>query len=141
MRLVIDASVAVKWFVEEENSDFAGHLLESDHDLYAPRLMASEIGNALWRKVQNGELEFSLAGAKAASISELAVRWTDDEEVCPDALRFALALKRPMYDCVYLALAHRLGATLVTADIRFVNALMDTEHGGTVVSLESFARQ
>ena len=41
-----------------------------------------------------------------------------------------------MYDCVYLALAHRLGATLVTADVRFVNALAETEHGAAVVGLE-----
>ena len=36
-----------------------------------------------------------------------------------------------------LRLAHRLGATLVTADVRFVNALAETEHGAAVVALDS----
>ena len=141
MRLVVDASVAVKWLVEEEHSDAADRLLDGNHELFAPRLMASEVGNALWRKVRMGELERSRAGALAAAISEMAVRWTEDEEVGPDAVRLSLALDRPVYDCVYLALAHRLGATLVTADIRFVNALAETEHGATVVTLDGLVME
>ena len=141
MRLVVDASVAVKWLVEEEHSDAANRLLGGTHELFAPRLMASEVGNALWRKVRMGELERSRAGALAAAISEMAVRWTEDEEVGPDAVRLSLALNRPVYDCVYLALAHRLGATLVTADVRFVNALAETEHGATVVTLDGLVME
>ena len=141
MRLVVDASVAVKWLVEEEHSDAADRLLDGNHELFAPRLMASEVGNALWRKVRMGELERSRAGALAAAISEMAVRWTEDEEVGPDAVRLSLALNRPVYDCVYLALAHRLGATLVTADVRFVNALAETEHGATVVTLDGLVME
>ena len=141
MRLVVDASVAVKWLVEEEHSDAADRLLGGNHELFAPRLMASEVGNALWRKVRMGELERSRAGALAAAISEMAVRWTEDEEVGPDAVRLSLALDRPVYDCVYLALAHRLGATLVTADVRFVNALAETEHGATVVTLDGLVME
>ena len=69
MLLVVDASVAVKWLVEEEHSDEADRLLDGNHELFAPRLMASEVGNALWRKVRMGELERSRAGALAAAIS------------------------------------------------------------------------
>ena len=47
MRLVVDASVAVKWLVEEEYSDAADRLLEGRHELFAPRLMASEVANVL----------------------------------------------------------------------------------------------
>ena len=104
MRLVVDASVAVKWLVEEEHSDAADRLLDGNHELFAPRLMASEVGNGLWRKVRMGELERGRAGALAAAISEMAVRWTEEEEVGPDAVRLSLALNRPVYDCVYLAL-------------------------------------
>lgn len=139
MRLVVDASVAVKWLVEEEDSDAAEGLLDGSRELFAPGLMASEVGNALWRKVRMGELERSHAGVLAAAISEIAVRWMPDDEIGPDAVRLSLALDRPVYDCVYLALAHRLGATLVTADVRFVNALAATEHGSAVVALEGVA--
>ena len=137
MRLVVDASVAVKWLVEEEYSAAAERLLDGSHELYAPRLMASEVGNALWRKARMGEMERSRAGALAAAISEMAVSWIGDEGICSDAVRLSLALDRPVYDCVYLALAHRMGATLVTADARFANALAGTEHGGAVVTLDN----
>ena len=72
----------------------------------------------------------------AAAVREMPLRWADDERVCADAVRLALALDRPVYDCVYLALGHRLGATLVTADARFANAVATTEHGGAVAMLE-----
>lgn len=57
MRIVVDASVAVKWLVAEEGSDVANRLLTDGGDLYAPRLMASEVANALWRKARLGEIE------------------------------------------------------------------------------------
>ena len=137
MRLVVDASVAVKWLVEEEGSASAERLLEGDHDLHAPRLMVSEIANALWRKARLGEIGHGEAGVLAAAVREMPIRWSDDELICADAVRLALALDRPVYDCVYLALAHRIGATLVTADTRFANAVAATEHGGAVAILEN----
>ena len=140
MRLVVDASVAVKWLIAEEGSDAAHRLAASGDDLYAPRLMASEIANALWRKARLGELERGRAGVLAAAVSEMPVRWTADETVCADAVRLALALDRPACDCVFLALANRIGAQVVTADVRFANALAPTEHGGTVVTLTDYAK-
>lgn len=82
-----------------------------------------------------GEIERGRAGVLAAAISEMAVNWTEDEEFSQDAVRLAVALDRPVYDCMYLALAHRIGGRLVTVDERFVNALSETEHGGSVVTL------
>ena len=140
MRLVVDASVAVKWLVAEEDSDAARELAASGEDLHAPRLMACEIANALWRKARLGEIARGEAGAMLASVPDMPVRWGADEEVCAEAVRIALALDRPVYDCVYLALAHRRGATVVTADLRFANALASTEHGAAVVTLADYAR-
>lgn len=135
MSLVVDASVAVKWLVAEEGSDAAHRLAANDGDLHAPRLMASEIANALWRKARLGEIERSRAGALTSTVSEMPVRWSADETICADAVRLALTLDRPVYDCVYLALAHRIGARVVTADVRFANALAPTEHGDMVMTL------
>ena len=140
MRLAVDAGVAVKWLVWEEGSDAADCLLTDGDDLHAPRLMAAEVANAPWRKVRLGEIERGQAGVLAAAVSEMPVRWSADETVCADSVRLALALDRPVYDCVYLALAHRLGARLVTADSRFANALASIGHGGTVTALADHAR-
>ena len=134
-RWVVDASVSVKWLVAEEGSDTADQLLAGSDDLYAPRLMASEVANTLWRKVRLGEVEPGQAGVLMAAVSEMPLRWCADETICADAVRLAVALDRPVYDCVYLALAHRIDARMVSADRRFANSLEATEHGGAVVLL------
>ena len=138
MSVVIDASVAVKWLVAEDGSDEADRLLAGSGDLHAPRLMASEIANALWRKARLGEIEHSRVGVLMGTVAAMPVHWSADETFCADAVRLALALDRPVYDCVYLALAHRIDARLMTADARFANALQPTEHGGAVVTLADY---
>ncbi|MDE0697759.1 MAG: type II toxin-antitoxin system VapC family toxin [Boseongicola sp.] len=55
----------------------------------------------------------------------MPVRRHDDETVAADAARLTLALDHPVCDCVYLALAHRIGATVVTADRRSRQPLHD----------------
>ena len=139
MRFVVDASVAVKWLVVEEDANIARELAASGQDLHAPRLMASEVANALWRKARVGEMERRAAGILLASVPDMPVRWGADELVSADAVRLALALDHPVYDCIYLALARRIGALVVTADFRFANALAPTEHGESVLTLADYA--
>lgn len=141
MSLVVDASVAVKWLVAEEESESANRLAAGAEDLHAPRLMASEVANTLWRKARLGEIGRDRAGVLMAALTEMPVRWNVDETLCADAVRLALALDRPVYDCVYLALAHRVGAQVITADVRFANALAMTEHGGSVVTLTDYVEE
>ena len=138
MKVVVDASVAAKWLVDEEGSDAADTLLDGSFELFAPRLMASEVGSALRHKVRMGKLEVSAAGELASQINDLTVIWSEDQEVAADATRLALALDCSVFDCIYLALAHRVGAKLITEDKRFVNAVAHTEHGGIVTTLAEF---
>ena len=139
MRFVVDASVAVKWLVAEDDTEAAEELATSGDDLHAPRLMASEVANALWRKARVGEIERRAAGVLVANVPDMPVRWGADELVSADAVRLALALDHPVYDCVYLALAHRIGAVMLTADSRFANAVAATEHGESILTLADYA--
>ena len=139
MRFVVDASVAVKLLVDEPDSDAARELAANGQELHAPRLMVSEVANALWRKARLGQIERADAGAALVLLSDMPMRWNDDETVSADAVRLALALDHPVYDCMYLALAHRIGATVVTADRRFVTAAAPTQHGEAVLTLADYA--
>ena len=139
MRFVVDASVAVKWLVAEDDSEVAEELATSGHDLHAPRLMASEVANAIWRKARMGEIERRAAGILLADVPVMPVHWGADESVAADAMRLALALGHPIYDCMYLALAHRIGAVMLTADRRFANAVTLTEHGESILTLADYA--
>ncbi len=140
MRFVVDASVAVKWLVAEDDADIAEELATGGHDLHAPRLMASEVANALWRKARRGEIERRAAGILLGDVQDMPVRWGADEILSVNAARLALILDHPVYDCVYLALAHRIGGRVVTADRRFVTAVSSTKHGESVLTLADCAQ-
>lgn len=135
MKLVVDASVAVKWLVAEQDSAIAVRLIEGGHELHAPRLLAAEVTNVLWRKVRIGELERRDASPLAGAVPDMPLHWTADEELCAGAVRLAIDLDRPVYDCFYLALAHRIAGTMVTADARLVHALASTAHGNATMLL------
>ena len=135
MALVVDASVAVKWLVVEEDSADARWLLD-DEELHAPRLLVSEVANAIWRKVRLHQVDRSAAGQLLATMSDMPIRWHADEAICADAIRLAIAHDRPVYDLMYVALAQRLGVRVVTADQRLVNALALTDLGGLVMAMK-----
>ena len=110
MKLVPDASAAVKWVVAEEDTPAARRMLTDANELHAPRLLAAEVANALRSKVRQGLIAPSDAVALISTVTGQPIHWADDENVAADALGIALALGRPIYDCMYLALARRIGA-------------------------------
>ena len=79
MSLVIDAGVALKLLIAEKESDAAHRLVAGGEALPAPRLMVSEIANALWRKARSGEIERRRVGALSAAVAAMPVRWHADE--------------------------------------------------------------
>jgi predicted nucleic acid-binding protein len=119
---VLDASIAVRWVIPEVGSEEAAELLERSFRWIAPRLMIVEVASALRRKVAEGELSSEVAyQALDALMAELAhggIKLATDEDVVTLALVLAISLRHRLPDCVYLALAEREGADLVTADRR-----------------------
>lgn len=116
-RLVVDASVAIKWAVQEEGFDLAV-LVRARHDLMAPELMISECTNILWKKVARGVLTRDEALDCAEVIATAGVSLAPTAPLMADALRLAVQLGHPAYDCFYLALSQIADAPLVTADER-----------------------
>ena len=120
--LVIDASIAVKWVVEEDNTPAALALWQKAK-LIAPELLVAECANILWKKVQRGELlkEEALLAARllqGAEIELLPTRFLFEA-----ATRMSIEIDHPAYDCLYLALAVENKCQFVTADERFLRKL------------------
>ncbi|MGA2326981.1 MAG: type II toxin-antitoxin system VapC family toxin [Bryobacteraceae bacterium] len=118
---VVDASVAIKWVVEEEGSDRARLLASAK--LEAPDLLPIECANILWRKVRLGDLRGEGAAERLALLLRSPVTLIGSRELLDAALRLSLDLGHPVCDCVYLALAIRDGIPLLTADRRLSNAV------------------
>lgn len=130
---VVDASVAIKWVVQEEHSDQARLL--SIAKLEAPDLMLVECANILWKKVLLGDLRASDVTPRLALLLRSPVVLTASRELLESALRISLDLKHPVYDCVYLALALKRNIPLVTADRKLFNAARKRRRPGAKVEL------
>jgi predicted nucleic acid-binding protein len=138
MTYVVDASVALKWIVPEVLSDHADRLLDGNDDLLAPDLVLTEAANALWKKTAARELSSAEADRALATLITSGLALHATVPLLPRALRFAHRLRHPVYDCVYLALAEREDARLVTADARLLARAGRRRGRAQVVDLRSF---
>ncbi len=121
-RLVVDASVAVKWLSQEPETALANAVFVK-HSLTAPDFLVVECANILWKKNRRGE--FALGGYEEAllELEALVVDLKPMRDFIALAGKFARDLDHPAYDCAYLALAADEGAPLVTADMSLIRKL------------------
>lgn len=122
MDYVVDASVVIKWFVEEDYSQAARDLLKSfgkgSADLCAPSLLLYEVGNALWRIVNRLKLlRVTYVVGAYSSFLKVPIHYIDlTKQDASDSLKLSLELGLTFYDAVYLNMSEKLAKTLVTAD-------------------------
>jgi predicted nucleic acid-binding protein len=121
--IVVDASVAVKWLFPEAGSQAAQSLLTHADQLSAPALVRIEVYAAITRKVRLGEIAPEEAHKAcelwAGAVEKGVLALVADEEILTAAVDLALQLAHPLQDCLYLALAEREQAVLMTADPKF----------------------
>ncbi|MFZ0147418.1 MAG: type II toxin-antitoxin system VapC family toxin, partial [Xanthobacteraceae bacterium] len=120
--LVIDASIAVKWVVEEDGTPEA-LVLRQKAKLIAPDLLIAECANIFWKKVQRGELlkEEALLAARLLHGAEIELLPT--RSLFEAATRMSIEIDHPAYYCLYLVLAVERKCQFVTADERFLRKL------------------
>ena len=110
--LVIDASIAVKWVIEEEGTPEA-LVLRQNAKLIAPELLVAECANILWKKVQRGELLKEEALLAARLLQGAEIELLPMRALFEAATRMAIEVDHPAYGCLYLALAVRKNASLL----------------------------
>lgn len=137
MALVVDASVALKWFVEEPGSAEARRLWRQTPDLAAPDILVAEVCNAAWKKVRRAELVPAHATAIARRLARGVLTYSRSEALAGRATAIALELDHPVYDCLYLALAEAQASVVVTADRRLTTRLEGSSWSGLVRALEN----
>ncbi|HEX8071287.1 MAG TPA: type II toxin-antitoxin system VapC family toxin [Pyrinomonadaceae bacterium] len=130
---VVDASVAIKWFVPKILEAEAKRWLDPAHVLHAPDLLPSEFGNILWKKVRRQEITEAEAKRIAGELQRAPIAFLSSLDFLLDALAFAHATGSTVYDCMYLAAAIRQRCQLVTADRKFYNALQLTSYSSHLV--------
>ena len=120
---MVDASVAVKWFIPEAHSGDSLLLLEKDWSLLAPDLILSEFGNTVWKKLRRGEIKAIEARGILADFLKIPIFVYPSASLMEEAWSIAEKSLRSFYDSLYLALARIQGCPLVTADRKLYDAL------------------
>jgi predicted nucleic acid-binding protein len=124
--------------VLEDMSDVAKELSGVTDRLVAPRLITTEIANALARKTMQGSLTRQEARYHFNSLPQFLPELIDVDEFIGPALENACALRHPIYDLIYLEAARRLDAQLVTADRRFMAKLAGSDFARHVTLLSDW---
>lgn len=134
-RLVVDASVACKWFFDEDLSSEARVLAESDAVFSAPDMILTECANAVWRRVVSRTVSRAHAQAFLKALPQWFELLTPSAQLHEAAFEMACVLEHPVYDCQYLALAENKGIQLVTADHVFAGRVRRSRWQDRVESL------
>lgn len=136
--VVVDASVAVKWFVSEAASDKADEVSASKFNLLAPRLILTEVANALARKAMQKLISPAEAAEYAAALPQYFGGLLDVEDLIEPAIQNACNHSHPVYDFIYLEAARRWDTKMLTADARFVAKLSGTNLAKFVIPLSEW---
>jgi predicted nucleic acid-binding protein len=125
--LVVDSSVAVKWFVVEPYSVEARRILDAYQNgllsFLAPDLINAEVGNIIWKKQAFQGLDASDAKDVLGEFRRMQFRFIPTAELLEDAYKIAVAHRRTVYDALYVALSVRENCRFVTADEKLANAV------------------
>lgn len=126
--VVVDASLVLKWVLEERYTAEAFALLEEwqkrDVRPVAPGLLAFEVANALYKRLGRRELTIDVAKGRLDDLLTMGPDLEDDRSIHTRALDLAYGFGRPTaYDAHYLALAERQGCECWTGDERLWNAV------------------
>ena len=133
---VIDASVAVKWFMHEPGRDAAMEIIRSGEVLVAPDFVVFEVLNVLRRKQRQQMLK------NEQLINAVQVMTTCFSQLMPsvllaqEAVRLSNDLDHSVYDCAYLACGFILQIPLVTADRVFAGKALGANPGHQVLVLD-----
>lgn len=114
--VVVDASVLVNALL----LNGASRARLADANLQAPELIDAELLSVLRRLVLNEQLPEKHALQALATAQRLGLRRHSIRQLWPRA--WELHTNLSAYDALYVALAERLGATLLTADSRAARA-------------------
>ena len=136
---VVDASVAIKWFIPEIHSEAALQAKQLRQRLHVPAFITMELGSVIAKKIRRGELSRENGRTILKEIPHLPLQRHADERLFPAAYELALDTQQCLYDCLYLALAEAVDGQLITADRKFYKALTGGVFDQRLVWVEDLA--
>lgn len=122
-RFTLDASVAAKWFNNEDLSDKALQIRDTfvrgKIDLMAPEQLVYEVGNSIWK---NKVLTVEDAARAVKDLVDLQVELIHmNPELAASTMKMAREFRISFYDAAYITLANYYNAPLISADTEILS--------------------
>jgi predicted nucleic acid-binding protein len=131
MTVVPDVSVAVKWVLPAEGEPLRAEAMALLHryknaeiQLLVPEIFWVEFGNVMRKAVRAKRIRLEDAELANKELLQEDLPTVSSRVLLPGAFAIATAHGRTVYDSMYVALATRANAQLITGDERLANALM-----------------
>ena len=126
MKIVVDASAAISWALEDERDALARAMAAEvlAHGGYVPPLFASEIQNVLLVAIRRERATLTQAAEVLGALARLPLS-VDASALDLGSIRvLEMSIKSGLsvYDATYVVLAQVLGARLMTRDMRMRTA-------------------
>jgi len=140
---VIDASVVIKIFLQEDLSEEVQQIIDDNYlnsaepaSLIVPDLLFVECANILRSKVRFDGYPPKQALEALHYLRSLALPATSNAELIEEALAIALIYEITAYDAIYVALTAQNNIPLLTADARLVQRLQGSPYD--LISIEDY---
>lgn len=116
-KIILDASVIIKWFIEEEDSDKASSYLKVIQDnkikVKVPSLLFYELGNILLNKKASVDMAGEIVSALqnlGLEVEDIALQWF--REIYQNSIDYSITF----YDSAYITLMQKENCEFITAD-------------------------
>ncbi|MBZ5661648.1 MAG: type II toxin-antitoxin system VapC family toxin [Acidobacteriia bacterium] len=128
--VVVDASVAAKWFLPESGEGLVEQALallnkydKNEVRFVVPDLFYVEIASAIWKAVRVGRVPRAFGDQALVLLTQREFVTVPSLKLLDQAFQIGTGHGRSVYDSLYVALAVQTNSQLITADERLANSL------------------
>lgn len=121
--LIIDASVAAKWFVDEEYAEASLAVLDEKNSLHAPDFLLLEIDSIIGKWIRGGVLSVEEGNDIRNALRRFPIQFHPFVSFLDPAFAISVQTGRSVYDCLYVALAAVIKGRMITADRKLYNSI------------------
>jgi hypothetical protein len=122
--LVVDASVAAKWFLDEDLCGQARQVLRNGYSLHAPDFLLLEMDSIFCKRIRRGDITPDDGEEARLVLRRVPIKHHAFSAYLDRAYEIANLAQQSIYDSLYVALALLLDAQVVTADRKLYNAII-----------------
>ena len=128
--VVVAASVAVKWYLQEERGELTDRAIalrnkyeKNELQFVVPDLFYTEVASAIWKAVRSGRIPRDSGDRALLLLTQREFATVPSLKLVDKAFQIAADHGRSVYDSLYVALAVQTKSQLITADESLANSL------------------